>query len=139
MLVSRVTLDATILTPGFSDQAGDIGLSVAKPEGLLTPILAELHQLPVRQVSPKGIGRDLIRGFPVRAASFTARSRSSGICRLFRVAMLPYVPRVPQMGQIGGWGCSQHRDRIGPWLSGRSESASIRRFVTAKRAFAARA
>ena len=70
MLVSSVTLAATILTPGFSDQAGDIGLRVAEPERLLTPLLAEFLQLPVRQVSPKGIGRDFIRGFTVRARGF---------------------------------------------------------------------
>src|ERR1035437_1019041 len=75
MLVSRVTLGATILTPGFSDQAGDIGLSVAKPERLLTPIPAEFFQLRVRQISPKGIGRDFIRDFPVRARRFVHRAK----------------------------------------------------------------
>jgi hypothetical protein len=71
--VSRATLAATILTPGFSDQAGDIGLRVSKPERLLTPILAEFLQLPVCQVSPKGIGGDFVRGFPVLDAQRSFR------------------------------------------------------------------
>src|ERR1035437_4438820 len=66
MLVSRVTLAGTILTPGFGDQAGDIVLCVAKPGRLLTPILAEFVQYPMRQVSPQCIRREFIRGFPVR-------------------------------------------------------------------------
>ena len=37
---SRVSLAATILTPGFSDRAGDIGLRVAKPARLLEPAAA---------------------------------------------------------------------------------------------------
>jgi len=93
MLVSRVTLAGTILTPGFGDQAGDTGLRVTQPERLLTPVLAEFLQLPVRQVPPQGIRRDFIRGFPVRTRCFGHRAQQ--IVRdmqVVLVAVLPYVP-----------------------------------------------
>jgi len=60
---------------GIQRSAGDIGLGVAKPERLLTPIPAEFFQLPVRQISPQGIGRDFIRGFPVGTRRFVHRAQ----------------------------------------------------------------
>jgi len=103
MLVSRVTLAATILTPGFGDQAGDIGLRIAQPERLLTPILAEFLQLPVRQVSPQGIRRDFIRGLPVGTCRFGHRAQR--IVRDMQVVLSCHTAlcsRVPHMRQVGG-------------------------------------
>ncbi|SPF53480.1 exported hypothetical protein [Candidatus Sulfopaludibacter sp. SbA4] len=74
-MVSRVTLAATILTPGFSDQAGDIGLRIAKPTRLLAPILAEFLQLPMRQISPQGVRRDFIRGLSFGTRRFIHRDQ----------------------------------------------------------------
>jgi len=75
--ISRVTLalGATVLTPGFCDQAGDIGFRVAQPARLLTPILAKVVQLAVRQISPQGVRRDLVRGFALRTRGFIHRAQ----------------------------------------------------------------
>jgi hypothetical protein len=67
-------LAVTILTPGFSDQSGEIGLGVAEPERLLAPIPGEFVQLPVRPISPQGIRRDLIGGSSIGAGRLIHRT-----------------------------------------------------------------
>ena len=59
---------------GLSDQARDIGLRVAEPARLLTPILAEFFQVAVCKISPQGFRSEFIGGFPVRAGGFTHRA-----------------------------------------------------------------
>ena len=97
-----MTLAATILTPGFSDQAGDIGLRVAKPARLLTPILAEFFQLPVCQVSLQGIRREFIRGFALRTRRFIHRAqqivRDMQVVLSCRGALGSSVPHPRQVG-----------------------------------------
>ena len=63
-----------MLTPGFGNQAGDIGLRVTQMSRLLTSILAKFFQLPMRQVPEQGIGRDLVRSFPIRYGCFVDRA-----------------------------------------------------------------
>ena len=70
-----MTLASTVLTPGFGDQARDIGLGVAKPARLVAPIPGEFFQLPVCQVSLEGIGREFIRSSAVRARRFIDRAQ----------------------------------------------------------------
>lgn len=57
---------AAIRAPGFCDKAGDIGLRVVQPTQMLTPMLAEMVWIAVRQISAKSICHDFIRGFSGR-------------------------------------------------------------------------
>jgi hypothetical protein len=71
-VVSRVALalTATILTPGFCDQAGNVGFRVAELAGLATPMLAKFFQLSMCQVAPQCVRREFICGFPMRTCRF---------------------------------------------------------------------